>query len=104
MAHIQEGAPGKNGPPIITLEKSAASSRPVPAGSKLTGAQYKSFKAGHLYFNPREPIKTVSYNSFLIIYGTWLTAVISLLCAEAHGCNMVGAGARRALIARSCKR
>lgn len=51
MAHVHEGAPGKNGPPIITLEKGADSSWSVPAGSKLTDAQYKSFKAGNLYVN-----------------------------------------------------
>ena len=50
MAHIHEGAPGKNGPPIITLEK-GDSSWSVPAGSKLTDAQYQSFKAGNLYVN-----------------------------------------------------
>jgi hypothetical protein len=51
MAHIHEGAPGKNGPPIITLEKGADGSWAVPAGSKLTDAQYQSFKAGNLYVN-----------------------------------------------------
>ena len=51
VAHIQEAAPGKNGPPIITLEKGADSSFSVPAGSKLTDEQYKSFKAGNLYVN-----------------------------------------------------
>jgi CHRD domain len=51
MAHIHEAAPGKNGPPIITLEKGADSSWSVPAGSKLTDAQYVSFKAGNLYVN-----------------------------------------------------
>jgi CHRD domain len=51
IAHIHEGAPGKNGPPIITLEKGADSSWSVPSGSKLTDAQYKSFKAGNLYVN-----------------------------------------------------
>ena len=51
MAHIHEGAPGKNGPPIITLEKGADSSWSVPLGSKLTDAQYESFKVGNLYVN-----------------------------------------------------
>jgi hypothetical protein len=50
-AHIHEGAPGKNGPPIITLEKGANGKWSVPAGSKLTGAQLESFKAGNLYVN-----------------------------------------------------
>jgi len=52
MAHIHQGpAPGKNGPPIITLEKGADGSWTVPAGSKLTDAQYDAFKAGDLYVN-----------------------------------------------------
>jgi hypothetical protein len=51
MAHVHEGAPGKNGPPIITLEKGADGSWSVPSGSKLTDAQYQSFKAGNLYVN-----------------------------------------------------
>jgi hypothetical protein len=51
MAHIHEGAIGKNGPPIITLEKGADESWTVPAGSKLTDEQYKSFRAGNLYVN-----------------------------------------------------
>jgi len=50
-AHIHEAAPGKNGPPIITLEKKGDSEWLVPAGSKLTDAQYASFKAGNLYVN-----------------------------------------------------
>jgi hypothetical protein len=50
-AHIHEAAPGKNGPPIITLEKKGDSEWVVPAGSKLTDAQYASFKAGNLYVN-----------------------------------------------------
>lgn len=51
MAHVHEGAPGKNGAPIITLEKGAHGSWSVPSGSKLTDAQYQSFKAGNLYVN-----------------------------------------------------
>ena len=51
MAHIHEGAPGKNGPPIITLERGADGSWSVPPGSKLTDEQYQSFKAGNLYIN-----------------------------------------------------
>jgi hypothetical protein len=52
MAHIHMGsAPGKNGPPIITLEKGADGSWSVPEGSKLTDDQYQAFKAGDLYVN-----------------------------------------------------
>ena len=50
-AHIHEAAPGKNGPPIITLEKKGDSEWAVPAGAKLSDAQYESFKAGNLYVN-----------------------------------------------------
>ncbi len=51
MAHIHEGAPGVAGPPIITLTKQADGTWSVPAGAKLTDAQYSSFKAGNLYVN-----------------------------------------------------
>lgn len=50
-AHIHEAAAGKNGPPIITLTKSGDDTFTVPEGSKLTDAQYQSFKAGNLYVN-----------------------------------------------------
>ncbi len=51
MAHIHEAAPGKNGPPIITLTKGANESFTVPADAKLTDAQYASYMAGNLYVN-----------------------------------------------------
>lgn len=51
MAHIHVGATGKNGPVAVTLAKSGASGWMVPAGAKLTGAQYQAFKAGELYVN-----------------------------------------------------
>jgi hypothetical protein len=50
-AHIHEAPAGKNGPPIITLTKSGDDTWTVPEGSKLTDAQYASFKAGNLYVN-----------------------------------------------------
>jgi len=50
-AHIHEAPAGKNGPPVITLEKKGDNEWAVPAGSKLTDAQYDSFKAGNLYVN-----------------------------------------------------
>jgi hypothetical protein len=50
-AHIHEAAAGKNGPPIITLVKSGDDTFTVPEGSKLTEAQYQSFKSGNLYVN-----------------------------------------------------
>ena len=51
MAHIHVGAPGKSGPPFITLTKDADGVWKVPAGAKLTDEQYASFKAGDLYVN-----------------------------------------------------
>jgi len=51
MAHIHEAPAGKNGPIIIPLEKGADGKWSVPAGVKLTDAQYKSFAAGDLYVN-----------------------------------------------------
>ncbi len=51
MAHIHEAPAGKNGPVIIALEKKGDDEWVVPAGAKLTGAQYDSFKAGNLYVN-----------------------------------------------------
>ena len=50
-AHIHVGAPGKAGPPIITLTQGADGAWSVPAGSKLTDEQFKNFKAGDLYVN-----------------------------------------------------
>jgi hypothetical protein len=51
MAHIHEGAPGQNGGVAIPLTKSGDNGWSVPAGAKLTDAQYKAFKAGNLYVN-----------------------------------------------------
>lgn len=51
MAHIHEGAAGANGPVIIPLTREGSDKWVVPGGSKLTDAQYESFKAGKLYVN-----------------------------------------------------
>jgi len=51
VAHIHLAAPGKNGPPIITLTKSSDDSWVVPAGAKLTDEQFASYQAGDLYVN-----------------------------------------------------
>jgi CHRD domain-containing protein len=51
VAHIHLAEPGKNGPPIITLTKTAESTWSVPEGAKLTDDQYQSFKQGNLYVN-----------------------------------------------------
>jgi CHRD domain len=50
-AHIHEAAQGENGPVIIPLTKSSDTTWSVPAGAKLTDAQYKSYLAGNLYVN-----------------------------------------------------
>lgn len=50
-AHIHVGTAGKNGPIIIPLTKTADNTWSVPAGAKLTEAQYASYKAGDLYVN-----------------------------------------------------
>ena len=50
-AHIHEAPMGKNGPVVIPLEKKSDREFVVPAGVKLTDAQYQAFKAGDLYVN-----------------------------------------------------
>lgn len=50
-AHIHEGAPGKNGPVIVPMSKTADNTWSIAAGAKLTDAQYEAFKAGNLYVN-----------------------------------------------------
>lgn len=50
-AHIHTGAAGANGPVIIPLTKNGDNGWTVPAGAKLTEAQYQLFKAGGLYVN-----------------------------------------------------
>jgi len=50
-AHIHVGAPGKKGPPAITLEKAGDGVWKVPAGSTFTDEQYASYQAGNLYIN-----------------------------------------------------
>jgi hypothetical protein len=49
-AHVHEAATGKNGPVIIPLTKNG-DTYTVPAGAKLTDAQFASFQAGNLYVN-----------------------------------------------------
>jgi hypothetical protein len=50
-AHIHQAAAGKNGPPIISLEKGDGGTWTVPEGSKLTDEQLAAYKAGELYVN-----------------------------------------------------
>jgi hypothetical protein len=49
-AHIHLGAKGRNGPVIVPLAKKG-DTYSVPEGRKLTDAQVKAFKDGHLYVN-----------------------------------------------------
>jgi len=51
VAHIHEAAAGKNGPPIISLTKTANDRFSVPLDAKLTEAQYTSYLAGNFYVN-----------------------------------------------------
>ncbi len=51
MAHIHNGAAGKNGPVVVPLSKSGDGGWTVPSGVKLTDTQYKAFKDGDLYVN-----------------------------------------------------
>ena len=50
MAHIHQGAKGRNGPVIVPLTKKG-DTYTVPEGRKLTEAQMKAWKAGELYVN-----------------------------------------------------
>ena len=50
-AHIHMAAAGQNGPVAVPLTKSGDNGWAVPAGAKLTEAQFAAFKAGNLYFN-----------------------------------------------------
>ena len=51
MAHIHNGAAGKNGPVVVPLSKNGENTWTVPPGAKLTDAQMAAFKAGDLYVN-----------------------------------------------------
>ena len=50
MAHIHQGAKGKNGPVIVPLTKNG-DTYSVPAGRKLTESQMQALKEGGLYVN-----------------------------------------------------
>lgn len=50
-AHIHNGAAGKNGPVVVGLTKTSDNVWSVPAGARLTDAQYADYQAGNLYVN-----------------------------------------------------
>jgi hypothetical protein len=50
-AHIHSGAPGVNGPVVITLNRKNSKEWTIPVGAKLTAEQVESLKAGTLYVN-----------------------------------------------------
>lgn len=52
-AQIRQGASGRNGPVVITLEMTGENTWKVPAGARLTAAQYAAYKKGDLYVNVR---------------------------------------------------
>ncbi|MBS1142830.1 MAG: hypothetical protein H6R14_236 [Proteobacteria bacterium] len=51
MAHIHEGAVGKNGPPIVTLIRKDDNVFTVPPDTRFSEAQYTRYLAGDLYVN-----------------------------------------------------
>lgn len=50
-AHIHQGAMGMNGPVVVPLAKTSPTTFSVPAGIKLTDAQYDALKDGKMYIN-----------------------------------------------------
>jgi len=51
MAHIHRGKAGSNGPVIVPLSKSGDDAWVVPAGAKLSAADYKAYMDDELYVN-----------------------------------------------------
>jgi hypothetical protein len=51
MAHIHDGAVGKNGPVVVPLAKSSETTFEVPPGTRFTEAQYASYLGGGYYVN-----------------------------------------------------
>lgn len=52
-AHIHTGALGRNGPAIVTLSRGLDNIFAIPAGTRLSAAQYDSYTAGRLYVSVR---------------------------------------------------
>ena len=50
-AHVHQGAPGQNGPPIVTLVKTGDNVWSVPQDAALTEVQWQAYWAGQLYVN-----------------------------------------------------
>ncbi len=50
-AHIHHGAMGANGPVVVPLTKTGDNTWSVPAGAKLSDAQYAAYQAGGMYVN-----------------------------------------------------
>ena len=50
-AHIHLAAPGKSGPPVISLVSTADNVWSMPAGATLTDEQFAAFQSGNLYVN-----------------------------------------------------
>ncbi len=51
MAHIHRAPAGQNGPVVVPMVKTADNVWSIPAGAKLTEAQYQDLKDGNLYIN-----------------------------------------------------
>ena len=51
MAHIHKAPAGQNGPVVVPMVKTADNVWSIPAGAKLTEAQYQDLKDGSLYIN-----------------------------------------------------
>src|SRR5215469_15432286 len=48
---IRQGAPGQQGPVIVSLAKTRDNTWSVPPSTTLTSSQYDAFEAGHFYVN-----------------------------------------------------
>jgi hypothetical protein len=51
MAHIHKAPAGQNGPVVVPMVKTADNIWSIPAGAKLTEAQFQDLKDGNLYIN-----------------------------------------------------